>query len=355
MSGTTGCDRWSGVSRGAEPWVLGHRPGLDQLRAVAVLAVLWGHSVRSGPFRYSGGAVGVILFFTLSGFLITRLMVEEKDRSGGVHLKAFYLRRLRRLLPPLPLALALCVLLAVALGDEWRRPLLGALTYTINYAGPDRTTFSHLWSLAVEEHFYLVWPLVVALTPRRHLVAVALTLGAASAAARIVVAPSDIDGTGTHFCLFGLLLGAAGAVLVERGWRPSRPLAWTSWAALALLCLPAAGPVKGTWGPAIVAGASLVVVFSVLEVGARRPRLERIGVISYGIYLFHFPLALALRGTGLNDYVNLAIVFVLSVPLAELSFRLIEEPVRRRRVATNSPDGPAAATIAGVPRVITPI
>jgi peptidoglycan/LPS O-acetylase OafA/YrhL len=191
---------------------LGHRPGLDQIRAVAVLAVLWGHSVRSGPLRYAGGSVGVAVFFTLSGFLITRLMVEERDRTGRLDLRAFYLRRARRLLPPLPLAFGLCVGGAVVLGDDWQRPLAAALTYSINYSDGARSTFSHLWSLAIEEHFYLVWPVVLAITPRRRIVTVALVVGSLSMTARLIVAPSDVAGTATHLSLGGLLLGARRAL-----------------------------------------------------------------------------------------------------------------------------------------------
>jgi peptidoglycan/LPS O-acetylase OafA/YrhL len=309
---------------------LGHRPGLDQIRAVAVLAVLWGHSVRSGPLRYAGGSVGVAVFFTLSGFLITRLMVEERDRTGRLDLRAFYLRRARRLLPPLPLAFGLCVGGAVVLGDDWQRPLAAALTYSINYSDGARSTFSHLWSLAIEEHFYLVWPVVLAITPRRRIVTVALVVGSLSMTARLIVAPSDVAGTATHLSLGGLLLGAAGAVLVERGWRPSQLVTLAGWVTLAGLCLPAAASARASWAPPLIAVASLVVVFSVLDGVRPRPRLERIGAISYGVYLYHFPLALVLRSTALNDYAALAVVSVAAIALAELSFRVIELPAKQR-------------------------
>lgn len=323
-------------------WRLGYRPGLDQLRAVAVLGVLWSHSVRSGPLRWAGGSVGVAVFFTLSGFLITRLMLEERERTGGLNLVGFYGRRARRLLPPLPFALALCLVVTLILGDEWRQPLTAALTYTINYSDSYRSAFGHLWSLAIEEHFYFVWPLVVAVLPRRHLLPLAITVGAISAGLRVIADDPGLGNTATHLRLDGLLLGAAGALLVEHGWRPTRVAVWGAWAVLALMCLPDSVPLMTTWGASAVAVASLVLVFAMLD-ASERPRLQRVGVISYGVYLYHFPISLLLRDAPVNDYVALVLVVAASIPLAEMSYRLIEAPAKGWLKASRSMTAPKSS------------
>src|SRR5262245_21953504 len=151
----------------------GYLPGLDGIRAIAVVAVVAYH-LRL-PF-FDGGLLGVSVFFTLSGYLITSLLVQGFERGGRIELKAFWIRRARRLLPALFLMLpVVAVTAAIARADQLRatlRQALYALLYVANWTtiarGDDyfqRFTgpgpLDHLWSLAIEEQFYVVWPLLV--------------------------------------------------------------------------------------------------------------------------------------------------------------------------------------------------
>lgn len=153
---------------------LGHRPALDGLRGLAVLMVMACHLWSRFPAR--GGFLGVDVFFVLSGFLITRLLIEEIRRSGRIELRSFYRRRAARLLPAVGVLIAVVVVIAVATswwGDIRSRMLLGSLTtltHTSNWAriaGDSLGRLGHTWSLAVEEQFYIVWPIVLALIVRR--------------------------------------------------------------------------------------------------------------------------------------------------------------------------------------------
>jgi peptidoglycan/LPS O-acetylase OafA/YrhL len=142
-----------------EEWRLGHRTGLDELRGLAVLLVLWDHLTGGQHIGGEAGAVGVTIFFTLSGFLITRLLIEERSRTSRIAIRSFYQRRARRLLPALGLALPLCLVATAVEGVPWGLPLLSSTLYLANFAQltVDMGSFGHLWSLAVEEHFYLLW------------------------------------------------------------------------------------------------------------------------------------------------------------------------------------------------------
>jgi peptidoglycan/LPS O-acetylase OafA/YrhL len=152
-------------------WLAGGRiPSLDGLRALAILLVLFSHAhfpldgwMPVAAVKGRGGFLGVQLFFVLSGFLITTLMLREIDRTGRLSLRAFYLRRALRILPAYVCYLAVLALLqwggALRLrGLDW----LAAATYTVNFLPSYPESISHVWSLSVEEHFYLLWPPLVA-------------------------------------------------------------------------------------------------------------------------------------------------------------------------------------------------
>ena len=157
----------------------GHQPGLDGLRALSVIAVILYH----GGFPWiHGGWVGVEVFFVVSGFLITSLLLDERERDGRTDLGAFWVRRARRLLPALAVMLVVVAAVTLAVGSaaqrgELRRDLPWAIGYLGNwgqivgdvpYYAADPPLLRHLWSLAIEEQFYLVWPLAfVALVARR--------------------------------------------------------------------------------------------------------------------------------------------------------------------------------------------
>lgn len=166
----------------------GHLPGLDGVRAIAVLMVVAGHASRFPDFPEAARALmvvniahlGVVVFFVLSGFLITTLLVSERDRTGRVSLRDFYARRTIRIFPA-AFAFIGVVALAAQAGLVVLAPgdILHAVTYTMNYHHERAWALGHLWSLAVEEQFYLLWPLVFVRSGRRAVIVAMLVLVAA--------------------------------------------------------------------------------------------------------------------------------------------------------------------------------
>ncbi len=208
-----------------------HLPGLDGLRAYAVLVVVLFHCDVPG---FTGGWIGVDVFFGLSGFLITGILAHELDRSGTISLRDFWRRRMRRLVPALVVLMLFCVVLALTVDLELRTSgVWGAVTYTTNwvhilvpgngywdaFAAPD--PLEHLWSLAIEEQFYVLWPIVVLLVGRRlgrsGLARVAVALAGVSLVLQIagVAWGWSIDRLyqGTDTRAFPFLLGSALALV----------------------------------------------------------------------------------------------------------------------------------------------
>lgn len=311
-------------------WKLGHRPGLDVLRGLAVLGAVWAHT-SPGVLR-GAGSVGVGVFFTLSGFLITRLLLEERMRTGRVNLRAFYGRRARRLLPVLPVFAVLTVAMSAYVGVDWRSGLIGTATYSLNYRPDGAGLFLHGWSLAVEEHFYLFWPVLVLVLRPRGIAVAAGALATGSAVLRLLETDPEMAYRATHLRLDALLVGALGAFVVAR-WRPSPAVTACAVLVLALALLVEVETFVGVTATG-VSLAALVVTLRLLEVPWRIPWLERLGVISYGVYLFHYPISRVLRDihvtAGGSGWLYLAIL-ALSVTLAELSYRRVEAPWRRPR------------------------
>ncbi|WP_028047127.1 acyltransferase family protein [Cellulomonas sp. URHE0023] len=368
-------------------------PGLDGIRALAVAGVVIYH--LGAPWM-RGGFLGVDVFFVLSGYLITTLILDEVELTGRFSFRQFYVRRARRLLPALGLLLMVVAGVGLVLrteAGELRGDIIAALGYASNWwqVAADRSYFEfvsrppllqHLWSLAIEEQFYLVFPLVALLAARwgRARVGVlAAVLAVGSTVAMGVIAirtsspvphdPSRVYfGTDTHS--MGLLVGAAAASV----WVPWRTWHGTgSWTqerrypvrrfeagvtdvlgVLALLAVVAAFVWVDEYSAALYRGGFLV--FSLLAavlVGAvadpagvlgrqigRQP-LRWLGERSYGIYLWHWPVFVLSRpgidveaSPWLVTPVRIAVVLL----LAELSYRLVEVPIRRgalgRAVAT---------------------
>jgi peptidoglycan/LPS O-acetylase OafA/YrhL len=322
-------------------------PHLDGLRGAAILLVLVGHLVTGiGPYPraafgdlgtlFTGAdSAGVQLFFALSGYLITSLLLKERDSSGSIDLRRFWFRRLRRLYPPLIVLCAGYLIAMVAFpwtrGEAWTgRSWAGlgdiglALTYTGNVAWlwvPRSGWLGHTWSLAVEEQFYLIWPLVIlaVLTwwNRRGLIALIGIGSAAMVVAREVVPDSVID-TGVRWD--GLLLGALVGLWGRRAPR------WVTLAALVAfgtLCVFELGNVNAFYtGTAL---GSAVLVAGAHHLGWLRSRvLVHLGHISYSLYLWHvFVLRFAPPWWT---------AIPLSLAAAEASYRLVE-----RRFMTNPP------------------
>ena len=370
MSGTLTRQR-----RAARAPALPRLVGLDGLRAVAVIAVVLYHA--DIPWM-PGGFLGVDVFFVLSGFLITSLLLVELDRTGRLDFGRFYLRRARRLLPALFAVLIVTAVLVATVAYDgaaaFRRDLPGALFYYSNWLSilTDTSYFEfigrppmlkHLWSLAVEEQFYIFWPAIALLAYRwRGARAVGwIALGGAllSTLAMLVGSllghmPSAADpsrlyfGTDTH--AMGILLGAALAVI----WRPGRTspvLARQAQAVIstagvvALLLLVWSFTLIGEYSTFLYRGGFLVVAaLSAVVVAAASHRgvgfgrwlgvrpMRWVGERSYGIYLWHWPLFLVTR-PGVDIPLEGLAAFVLRVGLllgiAELSYRYLEMPVRR--------------------------
>ncbi len=355
-----------------------YMPGLDGLRALAVLAVIAYHE----QFAWApGGLLGVGVFFTLSGFLITSILISQWARLGGIKLGDFWLHRARRLLPALFVMLGV-VTAWVTVADRARldslRTAVGAAaayfsnwyiiarnqSYFARFAPP--APLDHLWSLAVEEQFYLLWPLLLVAgliaarklrAATRWLIVPTALLTAASVYEMVVLYHPGLDPTrvyeGTDTRAFGLLIGAMLALAwpkgAERGtdsatrpasrwmrvlldaaglaglaaiglmiWRVGQYSPFAYRGGLVLLSVATAAVVAATAYPASIVGRAL----------GWRP-LRWIGVRSYGIYLWHFPVIVMTSQPNVKPGLLLAgLQIAASILLAALSWQLIEEPIR---------------------------
>lgn len=278
-------------------------PALDGMRAVAVLVVVFFHAKVPG---FGGGFFGVDVFFVLSGYLITRLLLQEQQATGRVALPHFYLRRLRRLYPALLLFLAVYLMLAAtvlngppyAMRLHLRDALLSAV-YLQDYAKMlDLYPFwlRHMWSLSIEEHFYLVWPLLliaIAKLPRARAVTALALLYVASTAWRVWVAHSAPDAWDvynrfdTHAS--GLILGCL--LAFARVQAPAyAPIIGALGLAAAIFLFPHGEVHTAAWGFTVaeLATGLMVVAPPVWLTGSVLPW---IGQLSYGLYLWHYLLA----------------------------------------------------------------
>jgi peptidoglycan/LPS O-acetylase OafA/YrhL len=318
--------------------------GLDLLRGIAVGLVMLRHGF---PEVFAGaGVVGVVMFFALSGHLITGLLLGELERTGRVDLRRFYLRRARRLLPALLFLLAGVVVVTLVLDpigdrDDLGRTVLVALTWTGNlpFGHASDATF-HLWTLATEEQFYLLWPALLALAFRRRLVVVAV-IGATvvcflAAVATVLWLREDPDlayalPTSWAVCF---VVGAASRLLAGRAAFP----VWAPGVALAGLATLSVIPLRGHAITYLVAGPAIALLTAVLLLTWRSwsdvtaPTLRPIvwlGTVSYGAYLWNYPLTIWLRPHAEHAGILAAL---LTVPLAALSWYAVERrwqpPVR---------------------------
>jgi peptidoglycan/LPS O-acetylase OafA/YrhL len=359
-----------------------HHPSLDGVRALAVLTVVAYH--LGAPFA-RGGFLGVDLFFVLSGFLITTLLLEERLETGRLALTAFWRRRARRLLP------ALFAMLTVVVFVPWfvttfisttalagfdvsaiRGGALASWFYIANWfaivhghsyfaqlALP--SPLNHTWSLAIEEQFYLVWPLVtLALVGRRAWrrsrgVLATLALAVASSLAMALLYHPNTSAinfvyNATFTRLFDLGVGASLAWYlvaprdtdgVSRWLRLFAPTAAVAWLGLAVVAgdtneTPHGWMFQGGFFVAAILGATLIGGAMVPGPWARalswRP-LVVIGQVSYGLYLWHWPVIafLSTTSTGLQGWSLTALRVVTMAVATGLSYRLLEQPIRQQR------------------------
>jgi peptidoglycan/LPS O-acetylase OafA/YrhL len=352
-----------------------YMPGLDGLRAVAVLAVVAYHLGFSWA---PGGLLGVGVFFTLSGYLITDLLLTRIARQGG-DLKGFWLARARRLLPALFVMLAVVVVWVAVIGPrqppEFGRAVGAAVLYVSNWQlivaqvsyfarfGPP-SPLGHLWSLGVEEQFYILWPLLLLAAarwiPERHrrsglrprLAGVALLLACASAVEMALLYRPSLDESriyfGTDTRAFELLAGAALAAM----WPSAKlradikPGARRALDGIGLVGL--VGIVGLIWrtneysaflyrgGFVLLTVATVLVVAALAHPACRLGRvlglapLRWVGVRSYGIYLWHFPIVVLTTPAGARgiDLWRDAAQLAATLSVAALSWRFVEEPIR---------------------------
>jgi peptidoglycan/LPS O-acetylase OafA/YrhL len=350
---------------------LGYQPALDGLRAISIVAVVLYHAdIQWIP----GGFLGVEVFFVVSGYLITALLIEERALNGRINLKMFWVRRTRRLLPALFAMLAATAFVvafsAQQSAPDFRRDVFPALGYFSNwwqiyvvntpyFAASALPVLRHLWSLAVEEQWYLLWPLVFAFVVAHRRVHVKIsgvicTVGAVAIMATTALQFIDDNDARTNALYLstfnrssGLLLGAAVAFL----WRP-----WLSVAThaprtrriaaeiLTLLAIFAIGALMATqhvfdanlyyWGLAVTSVASACIIAVVVRPGNTvtkalfaHPALVEVGRRSYGLYLWHWPIFVI---AGARDSgIRLAVALTITVVVNEFSYIYVETPARK--------------------------
>jgi peptidoglycan/LPS O-acetylase OafA/YrhL len=382
-------------------------PALNGIRGVAVALVLVGHSGIPGV---TGGFIGVDVFFVLSGFLITSLLLDEIGRTGQLDLGSFWVRRARRLLPAL-LIMVLAVIAARMLFppdavSDLRNDATAAFLWVANWAfvshqtdyfsqGAPPSPLQHTWSLGVEEQYYLIWPVLIAAvavllaviarwrkkTPTivavRRAVLVLAVLGTVGSAAEAILMASDASLNrvyfGTDTRAQALLIGAAAAALLVRDWPAimagvplihSRWVRWLAWgvpvagvAVLAAITHVATGSATEFHnGLLIVVAVAAVAVIAPVALEQNgpvawvlsTPPLVALGVISYGVYLWHWPVFLVLNGerTDWSGLPLFAARCVVTLILAIGSWWLIERPVRHWRPVHVPQLRLAAATMA---------
>lgn len=347
-----------------------YMPGLDGLRTLAVFAVIIYHlNVKWAP----GGLLGVSIFFVLSGYLITDLLTAEWSRKGTIDLKGFWVRRIRRLLPAMVVMMAAVVTWVTLFSPTFMPSLKGdaisSLLYINNWYlifhqvsyfdkfGPS-SPLGHLWSLAVEEQFYLLWPLLLIiglrLAPRRGKMFI-MILGAMtiSALAMLLLYQPGSDPSrvyyGTDTRAFSLLMGAALSIV----W-PSRKLSnqvtrlsRNTLDGIGAFCLIIILIMIGTTGEydsflypwgflllSLVTAAAIAVIAHPASLTGRilgyKP-MKWLGARSYGIYLWHYPVIVLTSPLGGEDgsHVFRSIIQIAaSLILASLSYKFIEEPIR---------------------------
>ena len=336
--------------------------GLDGLRALAVMTVMAFHL---GWSFVPGGAFGVSLFFTLSGYLITQVMLADHDRAGKVDLKRFWTRRLRRLVPGsivCLIAVTVVALFGLLEGDRLRGDLFAALGYSANWRfATAGTTYAqlfestpspvlHFWSLAIEEQFYIIFPLlmVVLLRWRKLLVPTLALLTGASVAAMVLTSSRNLAYYGTHTRAAELLIGALLALVIPVSKQLSTAVqkivaTLGVVAFVAFVYIATNAHTSDAWlyqgGLSGFSLISSVLIIAVLVPGplrllmSSRPMVA-IGRITYSLYLFHWPVFVVLNKVRMGfDGVALSLTRIaVTVLLAGLSAWLIENPIRFRKV-----------------------
>jgi peptidoglycan/LPS O-acetylase OafA/YrhL len=292
---------------------MNYRADLDGIRAIAVVLVILTHA--RFPIANDGGTTGVTAFFVLSGYLITRLLVSEREATGRIDLRAFYLRRVLRLGPALLVLIAFVAFIGVWVGwpSDWQMGILATLLYVGNWVqvmGHGIDPLGHTWTLAIEEQFYVVWPIVLILAGARWALRLAVT-GAILGGAAAMVAGGDFEYFSTLTrgdailagCVLGMVqlrtslrVGIAGLVLL-----------------LAVTYLNLSHDLAT---PLSILASGMMVTSTVPALGVLAP----VGRRAYGLYLWNWPMAILFGPVGALP----------TFAVAALSYRLVERPLSRR-------------------------
>lgn len=372
------------IPKPSQARLVAYLPGLDGLRAIAVIAVVLYHADCDW---IPGGYLGVEVFFVISGYLITSLLFAEMQSNNGyLDLKGFWVRRARRLLPALILLIAVVVPYAVLFLPEevagLRGDVIGALTYVSNwyYIFREQSYFEaagrppllqHLWSLAVEEQFYLLWPLFFSIGMRklsRRALLCIMVLGAILSAALMVLwyTPAQDSSRlyfGTDTRAAGLLIGAILAFVSTPGAGRRTPGLLDPLGLIALVGLACQMVTMNEYEPFLYQGGLTVVALTtaIVIAAAAQPssRVARmlgarllcwVGVRSYGIYLWHWPIFMVTRPQLDVPFESLGLFALrigLTCAIAELSYRFVEKPIRNGGLGRWFADPRAAPARAG--------
>lgn len=360
---------------------ISYRPALDGLRAVAIVAVLLFHL---NPAWARGGWLGVDLFFALSGYLITTLLLSERARTGAISLPSFWLARLRRLLPSLVTVLIAVLAASYLLAESGRRgaiskDVVASLFYVVNwrFIRGDEQYFSdlglpspvrHLWSLSIEEQFYVLFPILlvtlIAILRKRWLVLAALVLVAALSATLMgyLYSPGqDVSRIyyGTDTRMFELLIGASAAIAFHKfSWKdfPGSKLLLEAlaWFGLVVSLLIFATLTADHWLPfpggltvlCLAAIPMFLAATSTTKTTFARvlgfAPIRGLGLISYALYLWHWPVIVfgMPRLKDLPIWAAAPLLAAVSITLAWLTYRYIEVPIRTRRLRGLVPGWP---------------
>lgn len=357
------------------PETISYRPDIDGLRAVAVLLVILHHA---GLFGFSGGYVGVDVFFVISGYLISQRIVYAR-RAQNFSFKDFYTRRIRRLFPAMAstcffVLLAGCFLLPPAELTQLSAKTIGAIFSVANIqfylesgywdAAADAKPLLHLWSLSVEEQFYLFWPALLIILLRLKEAAV---FGALAAIAIVSLATTTVvtafdDAAAFYLTPFRIYEFALGAMCVwfdgtkwrdEQKWQIARNALFAVGMALIVasaLMFDETMRFPGAWALVPTVGACFVLLArnpKTLGASLTNPPTRYVGRISYSLYLVHWPV-LALTGhVGNSQSPNIAPILVIIVALSALQFHFIETPLRRPSGEQSQYRGGAFTRVAG--------